>query len=336
MAQESGPLAGQPFPDSVWRSIFGGEPAIVGDSTGGAYTLTLPTSTNDVLLGSPTVDSTAVVAGFLHRIAAGQTQAVTIPASTNASIGRTDLIVVRYDPAYTSAPGPCRLARVPGVEGADTRPAHATGATGIRDLPLFAITRKKDKALNQSTFVDLRSWSGPSTTASELPATAALGTLVCLTGDEDNGTRLRTLVSGAPQWKTVKSGISAEQNAFVAEQSWSGPMSASSMIREGRRRAMYVEQYAADALLVASNSGGNVSDIKTLRLRWMGDWPVRDVQVRVAYRYSEGSGIAFGDGVLGTDGFFRITNLAPNLDLHGRGSGAGSWDIRFYVEYTVA
>jgi hypothetical protein len=183
MAEESGPLVGANFTDAQWRAIFGGEPGIVGDVDGSAYNLTLGAGTDDAQLGSTTQDSVAVVGGFMHRIAEDTTQAVTIPASTNA-VGRTDIIAVRLDSGtYTSAPGPCRLVRIAGVEGSSARPAMDEAPPGVEDFPLWAVTRKGNgttaEGLNQAAKVDLRRRTGPNLTvpASEaLPVNVPIGT----------------------------------------------------------------------------------------------------------------------------------------------------------------
>src|SRR5690606_30951085 len=138
---------------------------IVGDADGSAYNLTLGAGTDDAQLGSTTQDSVAVVGGFMHRIPAGQTQAVTIPPSTTA-VGRTDIIAVRLDSGtYTSAPGPCRLVRIAGVEGSSARPSMDEAPPGVEDFPLWAVTRKGNgttaEGLNQAAKVDLRRRQGP-------------------------------------------------------------------------------------------------------------------------------------------------------------------------------
>lgn len=180
MPQQSGPITGLGFTDDTWRDIFGAEPAIEGDVNGTAYQLTLPTGTDVAQLGSPSQDSKANVAGRSHKIPAGQTEGLTIPPSSNPAVGRTDLIVCRFDPAWqAAAPGPVRLFRVPGVEGSAVRPAYDGDTQGVEDLPLYAITRKKDQSLNQAAVVDLRTRTGPNLLLAkddDLPGNVPLGT----------------------------------------------------------------------------------------------------------------------------------------------------------------
>lgn len=183
MTQESGPLVGTNFTDTQWRAIFGGEPGIVGDVDGTAFNLTLGAGTDDALLGSTTQDSVAVVGGFMHRIPEDATQAVTIPPSTNVT-GRTDIIAVRLDQGtYTTAPGPCRLVRIEGVEGSTARPSMDEAPPGVEDFPLWAVTRKGNgttaEGLNQAAKVDLRRRTGPNLTVpgtESLPTDVPLGT----------------------------------------------------------------------------------------------------------------------------------------------------------------
>ncbi|WP_163185942.1 hypothetical protein [Cellulosimicrobium sp. SL-1] len=217
MPQESGPLAGQNFTDDVWRAINGPEPAIVGDVDGSAYALTLPTGTDNALLGSPTQDSTSIVAGFMHRIPAGQTQQIEIPPSTDAATGRTDIIVARYDPAFSTVPGPCRLARVPGVEGSSALPSLDEAPPGVEDFPLWAVTRKKGESLNQAARRWLGRRTGPSLDVparEPLPPNVPLGTRA----RRGRGEYVRELdAQGAPTWTSAGAGrlIAVYQFAFA-------------------------------------------------------------------------------------------------------------------------
>lgn len=208
MAQESGPLVGANFTDVQWRAIFGGEPGIVGDVDGSAYNLTLGAGTDDAQLGSTTQDSVAVVGGFMHRIPAGQTQAVTIPPSTNA-VGRTDIIAVRLDAGtYTSAPGPCRLVRIAGVEGSSARPSMDEAPPGVEDFPLWAVTRKGNgttaEGLNQAAKVDLRRRTGPNLYIARpdvaLPTHVPLGTRATRAGLVYRRQMNGTGPSAQPEW----------------------------------------------------------------------------------------------------------------------------------------
>lgn len=208
MPQESGPLQGTNFTDAQWRAIFGGEPGIVGDVNGSAYNLVLPTGSDNATLGSASQDSTSVVGGYMHRIAQGTTQTVTIPASSNAAVGRTDVIVVRLDPgSYTTDPGPCRLYRVPGVEGSAALPSLDEAPPGVEDMPLWAVTRKSGQSLNQAAVRDLRRRTGPNIDVAD-PA-AALPTNVPL------GTRASR---GGVSWRRQMSGLGPSAQAEWARE----------------------------------------------------------------------------------------------------------------------
>lgn len=207
MAQESGPLVGANFTDTQWRAIFGGEPGIVGDVDGTAFNLTLGAGTDDALLGSTTQDSVAVVGGFMHRIAEDSTQAVTIPPSTDVK-GRTDIIAVRLDQGtYTTAPGPCRLVRIEGVEGSTARPSMDEAPPGVEDFPLWAVTRKGNgttaEGLNQAAKVDLRRRTGPNLlvpAGEALPPDVPLGTRA----QRDRSEFVRGLnSSGSAEWREL-------------------------------------------------------------------------------------------------------------------------------------
>lgn len=184
--QLSGPLTDDNFTDDQWVAIFGSNTGIVGDTDGTAYDITLPPASDTVEIGSATIDSRAVVCGYGHTIPAGTTQSLVIPASTNPTIGRTDLIVARFDSGtFTADPGPVRLVRIPGTEGSAALPSHDTTLPSPVDLVLYAITRKQGEGLNQAAVVDRRSRSGwhylvP--LGGTLPQTAPLGSRATRSG----------------------------------------------------------------------------------------------------------------------------------------------------------
>lgn len=151
MTQTSGPIsqgtiAERQFTDVLWRDLFGGEPGVIGDLDGTAYAITLPPDSDTAAIGSSTQNSLSMVAGFVHKIPAGAAEGVTIPAAN--AVARTDLIVVRYDPANTGAPGPCRLVRIEGTNSG--QPAYDAAPPGVEDLPLWAVTRQPGQALSQA------------------------------------------------------------------------------------------------------------------------------------------------------------------------------------------
>ena len=152
MTQTSGPISSgtlveRQFTDTMWRDLFGDEPGVVGDLDGSAYAYTLSLNSDVMSIGSSTQDSKSVVGGFSHKIPAGAPEPITIPAASGAD--RTDLIVVRYDPANIGAPGPCRLARIAGTSVA--LPAYDASPPGVEDLPLWYVTRRPGQALSQAT-----------------------------------------------------------------------------------------------------------------------------------------------------------------------------------------
>lgn len=177
--QLSGPLTDLNFTDDQWQAIFGSNAGVIGDTDGTAYNITLPPATDTVEIGSATIDSRSVVGGYGHLIPAGTTQSLSIPASTNPTIGRTDLIVARFNAAtFTTAPGPVRLVRIAGTEGSTALPAHNTTLPSPVDLVLYAITRKQGQGLNQAIVVDRRpraGWNYLVPPGGSLPQTAPLG-----------------------------------------------------------------------------------------------------------------------------------------------------------------
>jgi len=202
MPQSSAPIAvgtdaERQLTDLDWRDAFGDEAGVLGDLDGTAYRLTLPTNSDNVTVGSATQRSMARVAGFVHRIPAGETESLTIPAASGSA--RTDIVVLRYDPSFTGAPGPVRLTRVAGTSSGI--PSYDDAPPGIEDLPLWAITRQPGQALSQATTRDLRVRLGP---ALELPVGAPLPLSSPLGSTLRQGTvtyRRELDAAGLPAWR---------------------------------------------------------------------------------------------------------------------------------------
>lgn len=258
----SGPLVGQNFTDETWRAIFGGEPGIVGDTDGTAYKLTLPGSGDVAEIGSTTIDSKSIVAGFSHSIPAGTTHSVTIPPASNAVEGRTDIIVARYNPAYSTVPGPVRLAVVTGVEGSLALPAVDTGPPGVEEMPLYAVRRIAAQPLASATVTDLRVRQGPNlglTTAGTLPTNVPLGSRA----SQDGNGYVRELVAGVPTWvqshaaQVVLTGTAATASSAT---DWAR-MSAAYLVRWGKFRQLHFVTRRASGNIVSDAKGG-IGDIE--------------------------------------------------------------------------
>lgn len=295
MAEDSGPLFNQNFRDDTWRSIFGAEPGITGDVDGTAYAIALPPGSDSALLGSPTQDSVSVVAGFMHKIAQGQTHAVPLPPATDATTGRTDIVAVRYDPARFEVPGPCNLVRIPGVEGSAALPPYDGGPPGAEDFPLWAVTRKAGQALNQATVVDLRVRTGPNLlvpTGATLPADAPLGTRA----ERDGIGYLRELVNGTREWTPRYQPIRGQRSTY----------------RMARGTSSEGEWQSNPAGATRYLQGANQSTVAG---------PAGHVQ-RVA-----GADTSVGDQIrILTDGLYRI-------DWEIGATAAGEWDLDYWMSY---
>lgn len=200
MAQSSGPIAQgtnaeRQLTDVTWRDMFGDEPGVVGDMDGSSYALALPSSSDVASVGSPTQVSTARVAGFVHRIPAASPEGITIPVASGSA--RTDILALRYDPAFTGLPGPVRLTRIPGTTAA--LPTYDAGPPGVEDMPLWGITRQPGQSLSQATVTQLFPRLAPALSLADdaaLPLSSPLGTVVF----QGTGMYRRVLVSGTPAW----------------------------------------------------------------------------------------------------------------------------------------
>lgn len=179
MAQSSGPisqgsLSDRQFTDELWRNIFGDESGVIGDYNGTAYDLVLPSDSNFARVGSNTIKSTARVAGFGHAIPVGDPESIEVPP---AALERTDVLALRYDPAFSGQPGPVRLVRIAGTSSAI--PAYDDAPPGPEDMPLWAVTRKPGQSLAQATKVRLFPRITPSLTVEPgalLPPNSPIGT----------------------------------------------------------------------------------------------------------------------------------------------------------------
>lgn len=312
--QTSGPLVGDPFTDATWRAILGGEPAIVGDTNGSAYDLTLPPASDSVELGSASIQSTSVVGGFAHIIPSGTTQSLVIPASSNAVAGRTDLIAVRLDPTtYTTEPGPVRLYRIPGTEGSATPPSYDDTPPGVEDLPLYAITRVQGQALTQASVTDLRVRTGPHLLAepdvSPFPS-MPLGS----TATRDGITWRRDLAAnGSPVWvatsypQVVLTGTSATE---TAADHWARQPSCR-LVRQGNWRSLLVVARRTQAMSASSSGGLGDTAIATILSQ---DRPPAGTPM-AAYLKSA-SGDTFMAGVhVSNAGLIVLNSTLPNVNF---------------------
>jgi hypothetical protein len=257
LAQTSGPLTGDNFTDDQWITKFGYDAGITGDTDGTAYGITLPPAGNDVEIGSATIDSAAAVGGYGHGIPAGLTQSLDVPASTNPTIGRTDLIVLRYSSAFSTDPGPVRLHRIPGTEGSAALPSHNTTQPTPVDMVLYQITRKQGQGLNQATVVDRRSragWHYLMPAGAPLPQTAPLGATATRAGSKFRrdfvGTSVDWVLESAP--RVVLAGTATASDGADWE-----VLAASRLSRDGVKRwANLIVNLAGDPVNPAPDADG--------------------------------------------------------------------------------
>lgn len=209
MTQLSGPVNKRPFRVDEFRYLIGNEPGIKEDMDGTAYDLVLSTNSDEAVIGSATEDSITVVGGGDHVIPKGAPERIVIPEPVNGA--RTDLIVIRYDPAWAFVPagvdpltwvGPCRLHRIAGTEGSGVPPYDDT-PPGIEDEVIWQVTRVPGKALTaiETTVVDRRVRTGPNVNTDTLANApkAPLGTVLHLDSGES---RVRALdAQGSPFWR---------------------------------------------------------------------------------------------------------------------------------------
>jgi hypothetical protein len=206
----SWPIVEQDISTDQWRAMQGGTvKGIVDDRTGSSYKLTLSSSSNDIQLGSATVQSDAQVAGYHHRLNAGEI--VTLSSPTPTSDSRVDYVTLRFDPTLEAdAAGPIHPFLLQGIEGADA-PDDDVSPPGNEDLILYCIVRQKNAPLSSAEVIDMRSWAGrdtlianPTTGGYLLPDQAVINDNVLLPMGAAGGARWGhwkyLLVNGTPQW----------------------------------------------------------------------------------------------------------------------------------------
>lgn len=316
----AGPLFGVFFTDDQWTAIFGSNAGVLGDTDGTAYDITLPPSGDDIQIGSATIDSFAVVGGRGHSIPAGTPHSVTVPASTNPTIGRTDLIVARLNLAtFTTDPGPVRLIRIPGTEGSATPPSHNTTLPSPVDLVLFQITRIQGDPLADAIVVDRRprsAWNYLVPAGAPLPQTAPLGA----TATRD-GIRYRRDFDGATvdwiqeTWPTVVlEGTDATQAPF---DNWQRQASCEMTRNRDQREAHLVARRSAETVTASSN-GDFGTDLKVMQLH-AEDRPVHDTPVQAIVKSATGGNTyaagAFIGGTGPNNGWLTIVSTNPNVPL---------------------
>lgn len=310
MAQSSGPISQgsdseRQFTDVMWRDRFGDEPGVIGDLDGSAYRVTLSTNSDVVQIGSSTQVSTATVAGFVHRIPEDQPEGITIPAATGSA--RTDIIALRYDPAFTGLPGPVRLTRIPGT--ATGLPGYDSAPPGIEDLPLWSITRQPGQALSQALVRRLFPRLAPSLEidpGAPLPASSPLGTTL------RQGSRkyVRALgTAGVPEWRPDGGQLPSIELCTMAA-GWSAA--------SGQAPGAYVDSSGLVHLVgVAVNGAGyNPNDGSTTRTVLTlptSMWPEIPVPVLMHTSPAGRGRIVMGD--IGTDGVLRLTGGTEEIGL---------------------
>lgn len=328
--QESGPLVDHNFENDTWRSIFGSDTAIVGDTNGGSFGLTLPPASDSVEVGSATNASRAVVSGFLLEIPAATTQSLEIPASSNGVAGRTDLIVARLNPTgFTTPPGPVRLHRIAGTEGSPTRPSYSTSATGSRDLPLYAITRKLGEALTEADVVDLRWWSGPHFLVDPegtLPLNAPLGSHATRNGTVYRRDFVESAVDWVVEARPTRRLTGTSFTSGPAFPGWSQETTQRLVVGpDGVSVWVHIEVTKSGGQIIATSTGslGDNEDLVTLDPAWRPQVPV------------SGSGYVTSDAGVERNAGIRI-NAAGVVQVTSTQPGASVRTVTADAFYSIA
>jgi hypothetical protein len=312
-AQQSGPLPGTgpaaKFTQGLWTKHNAIGAGVTGDTDGTAFNLTLPPDGNTAEVGSATIDSIAKVGGFPLIIPAGTTQSLEIPASSNGTTGRTDLIVARFAPGeYTTSPGPVRLERLEGTEGSESAPTPT-----VSELPLYAVTRKQGQSLNQATVVDLRpraGWNYLVPAGGSLPTSVPLGARAV----RDGRAYRRDLVAGSVDWvlesrpPELITGTAALAQFYS---NWQGQVQCS-LVREhdtGRRTLTVVARRTTQ---LQASSWGNLDEVQVARV-FNADRPMARTPMAATVRTNTTAGPrALAGAHMEDSGIVYLNSMLPN------------------------
>jgi hypothetical protein len=318
-AQVSGPLPLQKFTRDLWTKHFGRRQGIEGDTDGSAFGITLPAGSDVAEIGSPTVESVALINGFPVVVPQGTTQSVPIPPSlTGGANGRTDLVVARYSTTFNTAPGPGRLHVIGGTEGSLAVPTYNPRT----DLRLWSVRRRQGEGLNQAIVADLRSWVGASilvAPGAPLPISAPLGTRATRDGSvwrrDRDGSSVQWVLEYEPP-EIITNPLTATMD--VAD-GWSR-MANTSLERDGRWRIGTFTVRRTGAA-IESNSRGGLGDIAIVQLH-PSDRPIPGTPIP-AYAPATNNGTTQA-GVHVSGAWISLDSLPPNTEISNPGVGNAS------------
>lgn len=332
----SGPVVDQDFDSNTWQAALADESGIVNDWDGSAFRLTRPGSGTVAEIGSTTLASAAKVGGYGIRIPEGTTQSIDIPVSTNAVVGRWDLIVARYSSSWLSSMprGPVRIHRIAGVEGSDEMPAWDNRPyDGVEDVPLHAIRRVQGVSLAASEWRDLRVRIGPNilVPSTGLLPTAALGSRATRAGVD----WVRDLVAGTPTWvERVRPVVQLDGLDATAEVTdfWQRS-SFCLMVRDGQRRTTtLIAKRKSPTFTSTSNGGISSGPVQVMRL-FNADRPPRAIPIAAQIRANATGNTYMAGGYVDTDGWVYLTSTAPNVPIGPDGSFDDTF--RCHVDYYI-
>lgn len=313
--QDSGPLPDETFTLGRWRQMFGAEPAIVGDTDGSAFGLTLPPAGDVAEVGSATLESIAIVGGHPLIVPVGTTQSIEIPPSSNSGAGRTDIIAARWDPvAFNTDPGPVRLVRIAGTEGSSALPSYSSPL----NFPLWAVTRKLNDALNQAASRDLRVRTGRNY---DVPAVGLLPQSAPMGSRAVRGETVyrRAGVGSSVQWvvesepSTVLTGTSATRDFGIG---WQREADCR-LVRDGKQRWLHLvmNRGGNNSGDITSDSRGGIGDPHLARL-WDVDRPPSGIAVTMSGRVRSEGGATYGaTGHITSTGNVYLNWFAPGVTI---------------------
>lgn len=319
--QDSGPSNLKPYSPDQFLAAAVNHVGIANDYNGSAFALTLPSGSDVATVGQ----GWAQVGAHGYTVPSGQAQDITIPPSTNAALGRTDLITLRYQASWDGVdPGPVRIHRVAGVEGSGDTPIPDLGLSvgeNQVELPLYAITRIQGDTLDEAAVLDLRIWKGSNfLVASGSPLySAPLATRAVRSGTIYR----RDLVGGSPSWVVE----SAPVQTLTGLSATAGPSDASigstqtgwqrqstcRMERDLGWRWLHLVSYKGGSNIRSDSTTGGVNDQHLAKLHSI-DRPPHNIAASVTVHSTEGFSYWAGAHITPAGNVY-LNSWAPNVTL---------------------
>jgi hypothetical protein len=264
------------------------------------------------------------------------------PTVMNAAAGtRWNTLVNRRDwgaetATLTLLQGGTARALAPGVQLRNPTASTGAGYT-YADQPIALVRTTSGETAIQEV-VDLRCWAGDGGLLAAAPEALQYltepGTQVRI------GTTLHTRIisgSGNPAWVADSFAPYQKVTSFgssVENSGWTIANLGSYLIRDGKRRTMFLEQRRVSGT-VQAGSNGSIANLQVFTLVTASDRPIGSVPLTMTYLETAGGGDFAGRGTLAPDGTVYLNSLLPGGRILPH-STESLYSVRYYATWYVA